>query len=169
MRRRTIQEFELDPESLLSAEIKDDELSELLERLAATEEMFKQPVSTIRDVAELTDISPLVIARILSDIRGPSEFERLHDRMDGYEKRLSAVERKPVSTPPFLQPPVGPVVRPPKLKSDPDWERYRNWMANNDPLDFDNDQELRRDRAIVFGICIFLLVVVCAWFGFMQN
>ncbi|MBS1727304.1 MAG: hypothetical protein JST51_11335 [Armatimonadetes bacterium] len=169
MRRRTIQEFELDPESLLSAEIKDDELSELLERLAATEEMFKQPVSTIRDVAELTDISPLVIARILSDIRGPSEFERLHDRMDAYEKRLSAVEQKPVSTPPFLQPPVGPVVRPPRPETDPDWERYRHWIANNDPLDFENDHELRRDRAIVIGVSLLLFLAGCVWLFYMQN
>jgi hypothetical protein len=59
----------------------------LLERLAATEEMFKTPVSTIRDVAELTDASPNLIARILGEMRGPGEFEKLVRRVEVLEGR----------------------------------------------------------------------------------
>ena len=66
----------------------------MLERLAATEDMFKQPVSTIRDVAELTDASPNLIARMLGEIRGPDEFEKLQSKMAAYDVRLRDVERK---------------------------------------------------------------------------
>ena len=81
-------------ESLLAVPIKDDEIFELLERLAATEEMFKTPVSTIRDVAELTEASPNLIARILGEMRGPGELEKLQAQIKAYETRLRAVESK---------------------------------------------------------------------------
>ncbi len=79
---------------LLAVPIMDNEIFELLGRLAATEEMFKQPVSTIRDVAELTDASPNLIARILGDMRGTSEFENLSSTVDGYGQRISKIEEK---------------------------------------------------------------------------
>ena len=74
--------------SLLAAPIEDEEIFELLERLAATEEMFKAPVSTIRDVAELTEASPNLIARILGEIRGPGEFEKLVKRVEVLEGKF---------------------------------------------------------------------------------
>ncbi len=55
--------------------------------------MFKAPVSTIRDVAELTEASPNLIARILGEIRGPGEFEKLASTVDGYGQRISKIER----------------------------------------------------------------------------
>ena len=81
-------------ESLLAAQIKDDEIFELLDRLAATEEMFKTRVSTIRDVAELTDASPTLIARILGEMRGQDEFEKLHHQVQIHDSRLESVEQK---------------------------------------------------------------------------
>ena len=84
--------MELNNEALLAAQIKDDEIFELLERLAATEEMFKAPVSTIRDVAELTEASPNLIARILGEIRGPGEFEKLVGRVESHEMRITQNE-----------------------------------------------------------------------------
>ena len=63
-------------------------------RLAATEEMFKQPVSTIRDVAELTDASPTLIARLLGEMRGTSEFENLVSTVDRYGQRISKIEQR---------------------------------------------------------------------------
>ncbi len=86
--------MELNHEVLLAVPIKDDEIFELLERLAATEEMFRTPVSTIRDVAELTDASPSLIARILGDMRGTGEFETLVSTVDGYGQRISKIEKR---------------------------------------------------------------------------
>ena len=72
--------------------IKDNEIFELLERLAATEEMFRTPVSTIRDVAELTDASPRLIARLLGEMRGPGELEKLVGQVGEHNSRLEVVE-----------------------------------------------------------------------------
>ncbi len=83
----------MDAESLDAIEIRDDELRPLLERLAATDAAFQTPVTTIRDVAELTETSPKTIARILADIRAPGEVERLDARIDIHEKRIQSVEQ----------------------------------------------------------------------------
>jgi hypothetical protein len=56
--------------------------------------MFKAPVSTIRDVAELTDASPNLIARLLGEMRGTSEFENLVSTVDGYGQRISKIEQR---------------------------------------------------------------------------
>lgn len=85
---------EFNQESLLAVPIRDDEIFELLERLAATEEMFKRPVSTIRDVAELTESSPTLIARVLGEMRGPGELEQMVGRLDEHDRRLLEVEQK---------------------------------------------------------------------------
>ena len=90
----TIGNQEFKPETLLAVPIRDDEIFELLERLAATEDMFKTPVSTIRDVAELTDASPNLIARILGEMRGPGELEKIVHRLDEHEARLRITESK---------------------------------------------------------------------------
>ena len=84
---------DLNTETLLAVPIKDDEIFELLERLAATEEMFKASVSTIRDVAELTDASPALIARLLGEMRKAGDFEQIADRLDEHDRRLKIVER----------------------------------------------------------------------------
>ena len=114
----------------------------MLERLAATEEMFRAPVSTIRDVAELTEASPNLIARILGEIRGPGELEKIVERIDIHEERLRAVEKKvsqPLAPPiPTNQPNVIPYSIPAPRKteatrvranspanSDEAWARYR--------------------------------------------
>lgn len=85
-------EMELNNELLLAVPIKDNEIFELLERLAATEEMFKTPVSTIRDVAELTDASPNLIARLLGEIRGSGELGAIIKRLDDHETRIRTAE-----------------------------------------------------------------------------
>ena len=79
---------------LLAVPIRDDEIFELLERLAATEEMFKAPVSTIRDVAELTEASPNLIARVLGEMRGPGEFEKLVSRVDNHDRLIQDLNSK---------------------------------------------------------------------------
>ena len=89
-----ISELNLTNQSLLAVPIKDDEIFELLERLAATEEMFRAPVSTIRDVAELTEASPTLIARVLGEMRGPGELEQMVGRLDEHDRRLLEVEQK---------------------------------------------------------------------------
>ena len=85
--------MELNHEVLLSAPVQDNEIFELLERLAATEEMFRTPVSTIRDVAELTEASPNLIARILGDIRGAEENETLIEQIRVHDLRIAQAEK----------------------------------------------------------------------------
>ena len=82
----------LDQSELLNEPVHADELQELLARLAATDALFAEPVPTIRDVAEATDASPLLIGRILSQMRGPDEVAELKGRMDGFEARLRDLE-----------------------------------------------------------------------------
>lgn len=82
----------LDQSDLLNEQVQADELQELLARLAATDALFAEPVPTIRDVAEATDASPLLIGRILSQMRGPDEVAALKGRMDGFEARLRGLE-----------------------------------------------------------------------------
>ena len=87
--------------------------------------MFKTPVSTIRDVAELTEASPNLIARILGDMRDPSKIEKLESELQVYDVRLREVEKKlsiaakpkaadPKSVAP-KPPPKAPVVIRPKV------------------------------------------------------
>ncbi len=52
------------------------------------------PVSTIRDVAELTEASPSLIARLLDDIRGTDEFMNLVTQVKQHETRVGQVEKK---------------------------------------------------------------------------
>lgn len=54
--------------------------------------MFKTPVSTIRDVAELTEAPPNLIARILGEMRGPAEFEKLYGLVVDHSRRLTDIE-----------------------------------------------------------------------------
>lgn len=75
-------------------EIKDEELCVLLERLAATDAMFRTPVSTIRDVAELTELSPTAIAEILAEIRGTTLLAELKKEVHLHSRRINAVEEK---------------------------------------------------------------------------
>jgi hypothetical protein len=82
----------LDQSELLNEQVHADELQELLARLAATDAFFNEAVPTIRDVAEATDASPLLIGRILSQMRGPDEVAELKGRMDGFEGRLRELE-----------------------------------------------------------------------------
>jgi hypothetical protein len=85
----------LDQADLLNEEVQTDELQELLSRLAATEALFSEPIPTIRDVAEATDASPLLIGRILSQMRGPDQVAELKGRMEGFEARLRELEADP--------------------------------------------------------------------------
>ncbi len=56
--------------------------------------MFKTPVSTIRDVAELTEASPNLIARLLGEMRGPGEFEKIVGRLNTHDDRITEIENK---------------------------------------------------------------------------
>ena len=54
--------------------------------------MFKTPVSTIRDVAELTEVSPSLIARILGEMRGPDGIANLESKLREHETRIKSLE-----------------------------------------------------------------------------
>jgi len=82
----------LDQSELLNEQVHADELQELLARLAATDALFSEAVPTIRDVAEATDASPLLIGRILSQMRGPDEVVMLRLEMQQFAQRLEVIE-----------------------------------------------------------------------------
>lgn len=88
------QEFSEDAlESLAREELSDSELRELMERLAASE--FGVPErSTVGDVCELTETSPVVVGRILADIRQTS-FEELYlSHVQALNRRLDSHEEE---------------------------------------------------------------------------
>lgn len=73
-------------ESLAQEELSEGEVRAVLERLAAGESMPEQ--STVGDVCELTEVSPVVVGRILADIRQTS-FEALYlSHLKGLESRV---------------------------------------------------------------------------------
>lgn len=94
---------------------------------------FRTPVTTIRDVAELTETSPKTIARILADIRGPGEVERLDARIDDHEVRIRSVEQS-ASTLQYkvetLRASVDEApVRAWERRIEPSHERYASWLG----------------------------------------
>ena len=89
----------LDQSDLLNEQVHADELQELLARLAATDALFAEPIPTIRDVAEATDASPLLIGRILSQIRGPDGIAALRLEIKDFAERLKTIEAALTSTP----------------------------------------------------------------------
>lgn len=83
----------LDQADLLNEQVHPDELQELLSRLASADALFADPVPTIRDVAEATDASPLLIGRILSELRNEDEGHQISGLVFELRERLEALER----------------------------------------------------------------------------
>lgn len=168
---------EFSEESLNTIEIRDDELHELLERLAATDAMFRDPVTTVRDVAEVTEASPQLIARILSDIRGPGVVERIDGRLDNHDARLTALERQRLSAavPPqrfVTPPPVSTVKVLPRKEfpiaptrsraSDADWQRYREWLAvERSRQNSELGQFATKEIMTVAGVILAVIIIMC--------
>ena len=162
--------------------IKDEEIFELLERLAATEEMFKVPVSTIRDVAELTDASPNLIARLLGEIRGPGELEKIVGRLDEHTALLNEVAHKvrkleekstEVSAEPRINRPnvVGSTLqkqraRAPKIEEPPP----QAWIEAKRKIELDQQKEWQRRtdeinvvlkrNLVYFGLVVFVIWII---------
>lgn len=90
MNRQTTQE-QLD--ELLIQEITDDELKELLRRLGEIEFAWN-PRTSIKDVVEATSADPLLIGRLLADIRKEDWEERFGLRVDDHEDRLERTEEE---------------------------------------------------------------------------
>lgn len=158
----SINQEELNDESLLAVQIRDDELSELLRRLAATEATFSTPVPTIRDVAELTEAPPKLIARILGEIRGPGDLEKLTERLDIHEQRLESIEKRPVTVNTYY---VHPNVV--KVQAEADqaqqriWNTYLKWLDGRyDYFDTSLHDRLRSVMVIAF---ILLALLICIW------
>ena len=83
----------LDQSDLLKEQVHADELRELLARLAATDTLFGEAVPTIRDVAEATDASPLLIGRILGELRSGDERDQIAALVLDLMARLEVLER----------------------------------------------------------------------------
>ena len=176
--------MELHSETLLSVPIMDNEIFELLERLAATEEMFKAPVSTIRDVAELTEASPNLIARLLGEMRGPGELEKIVGRLDEHSALLKEVAHKvhkleekstEVPSEPRINRPnvVGSTVqtgrvRAPKIEEEPP----QAWINNKRKAEVERYKEMQRQgeelgalvnrRMALIGLAIFTIWMIYA-------
>jgi len=90
MNRQTTQE-QLD--ELLTQEITDDELKELLTRLGEIEFAWN-PKTSIKDVVEATSADPLLIGRLLADIRKEDWEERFGLQVDDHEDRLERIEEE---------------------------------------------------------------------------
>ncbi len=83
----------LDQSDLLNEQVHADELEELLARLAATDALFAEALPTIRDVAEATDASPLLIGRILGETRKGDERDQISNLVVELRERLEVLER----------------------------------------------------------------------------
>ncbi len=90
MNRQTTQE---QLNELLIQEITDDELKELLRRLGEIEFAWN-PKTTIRDVAEATSADPVLLGRLLADIRKEDWEERFGLRVEDHEDRLERIEEE---------------------------------------------------------------------------
>jgi hypothetical protein len=171
----------LDQSELLNEKVQADELQELLSRLAATEALFAEPVPTIRDVAEATDASPLLIGRILSQMRGPDGVAELKGRMDGFEARLRQLEAKRL--PHSLQSPrqVDEILRSagtstfkpldkqssktvvPAELSEQSWSQVKHWYGSgSERVDFVNDEVLAKNSTywVIIGIAFLYFAFV---------
>lgn len=94
-------------DSLLQETVSDDELRIILDRLGH-EEFGDDPATTVQDIVEGTGADPVVIGRILADVR-KEEFEKRfglqlqkhEQRIDEHEERIERIEneeRKPPVT-----------------------------------------------------------------------
>lgn len=165
-----------DTESLLHVEIRPNELSILLERLAATEAMFGEPASTIRDVAELTEASPNAIARILGEIRGVKDFNSIGRRLEDHELRLSQLERfkekAQVTPPPFIRQTTSKrtlnadntdwyTTPKPTLHADAaKWQAYRLSLEGLDTELTPEQQQRRQVATIIIAISVALAMLI---------
>lgn len=85
---------ELNQESIESIPVQANEVRQILHRLAANSGMAGSPTPTIRDIAEATETSPMVIARILSDIRGEDIMSRVVVKVKDHEDRIRHLEQR---------------------------------------------------------------------------
>ncbi len=173
--------MELNTEALLAVPIQDNEIFELLERLAATEEMFKTPVSTIRDVVELTEASPTLVARLLGEMRGPGELEQMVGRLDEHDRRLlevehkfSKLEKQKASTPPEVRVNrpniVGSTIesaRATKLEETPP----KAWVDSKRKIAYEREKEIQKrwDKAqsrLIMSFVFFALAGTVLWLIF---
>jgi hypothetical protein len=176
------QSFRHDSESLNEIEIQDDELSELLERLAATDAIFQTPVTKVKDVAELTEAPPALIARILAEIRGIKDAGEIQRRLDEHAERLKIAESRlnrletpnTINPPPKLTPKVQhplwdatvPIPKEPATKStsketDEIWQRYKRRLDSE--VYEEQNNNLSRIIIILIATAIVLIFFVASW------
>lgn len=85
-------------EELLNEEVTPDELREILRRLGQRE-FGGSPNSTIRDIAEGTSADPLVIGRILAEIRNETLQKRFGLKIEEHEERIEKIEHVQAQAP----------------------------------------------------------------------
>jgi hypothetical protein len=81
-------------EELQQIKVSDGELRAILERLALDSAESLDDRSTLKDIAELTELPVNSVARILADIRGDDELAILAERVDVHEKRITEIEKQ---------------------------------------------------------------------------
>lgn len=78
-------------EELLNEEVTPDEMREILQRLGQRE-FGGSPNSTIRDIAEGTSADPILIGRLLAEIRNEELQSRLGIKVEEHEQRIEHIE-----------------------------------------------------------------------------
>lgn len=78
-------------EELLNEEVTPDELREILDRLGQRE-FGGSPNSTIRDISESTSADPILIGRLLAEIRNEELQCRLGLQVEEHEQRIEHIE-----------------------------------------------------------------------------
>lgn len=78
-------------EELLNEEVSPSELREILQRLGQRE-FGGSPNSTIRDIAEGTSADPVLIGRLLAEIRNEELQDRLGLQVEEHEQRIEHIE-----------------------------------------------------------------------------
>jgi len=88
------------PEDLMLETVSDDELRIILERLGQ-QEFGGDPATTVQDVVEGTGADPIVIGRILAEIRKEAfekrfrlQLNRQEQRIDDHEDRIEGIEKR---------------------------------------------------------------------------
>jgi len=121
--------LESESDDLLREQVSDDELRIILERIGQ-QEFGGEPATTVQDIVEGTGTDPIVIGRILGQIRKEAFEERFGLQLDDHEKRINKIEhedRKPHVTI------VNQTVVNPPLFPDAASQKERKSMENAPP------------------------------------
>ncbi|MEZ5162656.1 MAG: hypothetical protein R2688_02685 [Fimbriimonadaceae bacterium] len=86
------EQFSPDERELLKEELTDSEVREILDRLSA-DELGGSEKATVGAVCEATGVGPMVVGRMLAEIRQTNLQELFGHRIDSHEQKISKLEQ----------------------------------------------------------------------------